>query len=121
MLLLDKLDEEMKKKLEEEKNLVSLRQQRPAHTSIIAWVKLDYLYYELLPHPPYSPDLARLLFVSKLKKMGPGKRFSTNEQVISETEAYFTEFDKPYFSKGINMLEDRWKKCISLERDYVED
>jgi len=30
----------------------------PAHTSALAKAKLVELGYELLPHPPYSPDLA---------------------------------------------------------------
>ncbi|KAG5310509.1 SETMR methyltransferase, partial [Acromyrmex insinuator] len=31
----------------------------PAHSSAVATAKLVYeLRYELLPHPPYSPDLA---------------------------------------------------------------
>jgi hypothetical protein len=52
------------------------------------------LGYELLPHPPYSPGLHRsvvcdfFLFPNMKEWLG-GKRFASDEQVITETEAYF--------------------------------
>lgn len=60
--------------------------------------KLHELGFELLPHPPYSPDLALSDFFlfSDLKKMLAGQKFSTNEEVIAETEAYFEAKDKWY-------------------------
>ena len=51
-------------------------------------VKLNELSFELLPHPPYSPDLAYSDYwlLADLKKMVQGKRFDSNEEVIVETE-----------------------------------
>lgn len=94
----------------------------PAHSSAIATAKLVELRYELLPHPPYSPDLAPSDFFlfPNLKKWLGGKRFTSNEEVISETEAYFAEFDESYFLSGLEKLEHRWDKCIKLRGDYVE-
>ena len=69
----------------------------PAHSSAIATEKLVELRYELLPHPPYSPDLAPCNFFlfPNMKKLFCGKRFTSNEEVIAATEAYFSKFDKP--------------------------
>jgi len=94
----------------------------PAHSSAIAITKLVELRYELLPHPPYSPDLAPCDFFlfPNMKKWLGGKRFTSNEQVIDQTEAYFEEFDKSYFLDGLKKLEHRWTKCIELRGDYVE-
>jgi [histone H3]-lysine36 N-dimethyltransferase SETMAR len=52
--------------------------------------KLHELGYELRPHPPYSPDLAPSDFFlfAELKRMLAGKKFSTNQEVITETDAY---------------------------------
>ncbi|KAG5345380.1 SETMR methyltransferase, partial [Acromyrmex charruanus] len=49
-----------------------------------------------------SPDLAPYDFFlfSNLKKWLDGKKFTSNEEIIAETEAYFAEFDKSYFSGG---------------------
>ena len=50
-----------------------------------------------------------------------GKRFGSNEEVISETEAYFEAEDKSFYKKGMELLEKRWNQCITLEGDYVNE
>ena len=49
-----------------------------------------------------------------------GKKFGSNEEVISETEAYFEAKDKLFNKKGIELLEKHWNQCIILEEDYVD-
>ena len=84
--------------------------------------KLVELGYELLPHPPYSPDLAPCDFFlfPNLKKSLTGQKFESNEEVIAATETYFANLEKTYFSDGLKKLEHRWVKCIELKGDYVE-
>ena len=122
--LLDRFDAELKRKRPHlaKKKVLFHHDNAPAHSSAIAIAKLVELRYELLSHPPYSPDLAPCDFYlfPNMKKWLGGKRFTTNEEVIAETEAYFAEFDKSYFLNGIKMLEYRWAKCIELKGDYVE-
>ena len=68
----------------------------------------------MLLHPHYSPDLVpsdNWLFVD-LKRKLQGKRFGTNEEVISETEAYFEAKDKSFYKKGIKLLAKRWNQYI---------
>jgi len=90
----------------------------PAHTSALAKAKLGY---ELLPHPPYSSDLAPCDFVliSNLKKSLAGQKFESNEEVVAATEAYFADLEKTCFSDGSKKYEHRWVKCIELKGDYV--
>ena len=38
-------------------------------------------------------------------------KFYSNEQVIAETNTYFSDSDKLYYSEGMNKLEQRWTKC----------
>lgn len=84
--------------------------------------KLHKLRYQLLSHPPYSPDLAPYDFFlfPNMKKWLFGKKFTTNEKVKWETDAYFAELPKSYYLEGIKKLEYRWAKCIDLKGDYVE-
>jgi [histone H3]-lysine36 N-dimethyltransferase SETMAR len=51
--------------------------------------ELHELSYELLPHSLYSPDLAPsdLFLFADLKRMLAGKKFRTNQEGITETEA----------------------------------
>jgi len=53
--------------------------------------------------PPYSPDLVPcdIFLFPNMKKWLTGKKFSSNEKVIVETEAYFGEFDESYFLEGL--------------------
>jgi [histone H3]-lysine36 N-dimethyltransferase SETMAR len=61
------------------------------------------LSYKLHSHPPYSSDLAPSDFVlfTDLKKMLAEQKFSTNEEVFAETEAYFETMSKSYYKNGI--------------------
>lgn len=122
--LLDRLNKKIKKdRLHLAKKKVLFHQDNaPAHTSRVAKEKIQDLGYELLPHPPYSPDLAPCDFFlfPKLKSWLAGKKFSTNDEIISAVNGYFKEFDKNYFTEGLNGLEKRWSKCIELEGDSVE-
>ena len=65
----------------------------PAHTSAVVTAKLVELGYELLPHPPYSPDVAPCDFFlfPNLKKSLAGQKFASNEEVIAATQVYLAE------------------------------
>jgi transposase len=125
MALLVRLKEEITKKRPhmKKKKVLFHQDNAPCHKSIVTMAKLHELGFKLLPHPPYSPDLAPsdyYLFAG-LKKMLARKRFSSNEEVIAETEAYFEAKDKSFYKKGIEMLERRWTDCITLEGMYVDE
>lgn len=84
--------------------------------------KINELNYDLLPHPPYSPDLAPSDFhlFPKLKTFLGGQKFATNDEVIAAVEAYFAGLERSHFMEGITSLERRWNKCLELHGDYVE-
>ena len=111
MELLMRLKEEITKKRPQMKNKKVLFHQDNTlcHKSIATMTKLHKLHFELVPHPPYSLDLASsdsYLF-AVLKRIFQGKRFGSNEEVIAETEAYFEAKDKSFCKKGIEMLGKR--------------
>ena len=85
--------------------------------------KLSELGYELLPHPPYSPDVAPSDYwlFADLKKIPQGRRFGSNEEVIAETKAYFEAKDKSFYKHGIEKLEKRWNDYIALEGNYIDE
>ena len=63
----------------------------PAYTSAIATTKLFDLHYEILPHPPYSPDLAPYDFFSfpNMETWHGGERFSSSDEIIAATNKLF--------------------------------
>ncbi|KAG5318563.1 SETMR methyltransferase, partial [Pseudoatta argentina] len=70
------------------------------HTCPAPMAKFNKFCYELLPQPTYSPDLALCdyFLFPNLKKWFGGKRYTTREQLIVKTEAYFEGLDKSYYS-----------------------
>lgn len=123
--LLERLKAEIAKKRPHmaKKKILFHQDNAPCHKSIKTMAKLHELNFELLPHPPYSPDLAPSDYwlFADLKKMLAGKKFRTNEEVIAETEAYFEAKDKSFYKSGIEMLERRWNDCVALDGDYVDE
>ena len=88
------------------------------HTFVVSMAKFHELRYELLPHPPYSPDLAPsdYFLFPNLKKWLDGKRFYSNDEIISQTDTYFEEV---LFLEGRQKFEKHWT-CIELKGDYIE-
>ena len=76
----------------------------------------------MLPHPPYSPDLAPsdYFLFPKLKKWLSGKRCYANDEIISQTNTYFEDLEQAYFWGGIQKLENRWTKCIELKAENIK-
>ena len=122
--LLTRLDEKIREKRPglQKKKIIFHQDNAPAHKSVLAMGKLRDLHYELLEHPPYSPDLAPSDFClfPKLKLFLAGQRFSSNQEAIAAVEGYFADLTKNHYRDGIMALEHRWNKCISLKGDYVE-
>jgi len=122
--LLTRLDEKIRKKrpsLQKKKNHLSSGQCTCPQT-VLSMGKLRDLHYELLEHPPCSPDLAPSDFclLPKLKLFLAGQRFSFNQEAIAAVEGYFADLTKNHYRDGIMALEHRWNKCISLKGDHVE-
>ena len=91
----------MKKK----KSALSPRHCAPCHKLIAMMAKLYELHFKLLPHAHYSSDLVPSdnWLITDLKRMLQGKRFGSNEEVISETEAHFEAKVKLFYKKGIKL------------------
>lgn len=122
--LLERLKAEIAKKRPhlKKKKVLFHQDNAPCHKSGKTMAKIYELGYELLPHPPYSPDLAPsdYFLFADLKRMLAGKKFKTDDEVIAETEAYFEDKPKEYYRSGIENLENCYNRCIALEGNYVE-
>lgn len=104
------------------RGVLLLQDNAPAHTSQVAVTSASHCGFELLPHPPYSPDLAPsdYYLFPKLKLELKGHRFGSNEEVISSVDAFLGCQPASFFSEGLQLLESRWRKCIAVNGDYVE-
>ena len=122
--LLDRLIDRIRKKRPhlKKKKILFHDDNSLSHTANIAQAKKHELGFESRSHPPYSPDLAssdHYLFPN-LKRWLWGRGFEPNEEFEWNTEGYFGGFDKSYYLKGRENLQDRWTCCIELKVEYTE-
>ena len=82
---------------------------------------LRHMKFEVLPHPPYSPDLTPCDFhlFGPLKESLRGRKFTLNNDVQSAMHEWLRGQPQDFFSSGIQALISCTCKCIELQRDYV--
>ena len=122
--LLLKLRDEIKRKRRGmlRKGILLLHDNAPAHSSLVACQAARDCGYEILSHPPYSPDLAPSDFFlfPQLKSTLRGRRFNTDNDVITVTEDYFSSKNRRFYRDGIRKVKNRWEKCVTLAGSYIE-
>ncbi|KOC60026.1 Histone-lysine N-methyltransferase SETMAR [Habropoda laboriosa] len=91
------------------------------HTSLVTRQKLLQLEWDVLQHPPYSPDLAPsdyYLFRS-LQNFLDGKTFTSNEDVKNHLNQFFASKDQNFYERGIMLLPERWQKVLDQNGQYI--
>jgi hypothetical protein len=74
------------------------------------------LGYEILPHPPYSSDLASSNSIfPRLKKPLRGRRFQDDDDIISAVEDFLNSQNETFYDQGIEQLMHCWEKCVALQ------
>ena len=76
----------------------------------------------LLPHPPYSPDLAPADFFlfPRMKLKLKGRRFVTISEIQSESQRVLDSLTNEDFHTAFQEWQNRWTRCIDAERNYFE-
>lgn len=102
------------------KGPILLHDNAKPHVSRMTLKKLEELGYEVLPHPPYSPDLSPtdFHFFKHLDAFLHGKNF-TNQEVIENAIQEFIDSRTPeFYVTGIDKLISQWQKCSDCNGDY---
>lgn len=92
------------------------------HTAAVTKDLLAKLGWDVLPHPPYSPDLAPSDFhlFPRLKEPLRGKRFHSLDEMKEAVESWRQRTPKEFYQSGLRSLVSRWKKCVASGGDYIE-
>ena len=81
------------------------------------------LGWEVMPHPPHSPDLAPsdyYLFRSLQNHLNE-KTFNSNEAVKNELIQFFASWNQSFYESRIMKLIERWQKVIEQNGQYIID
>ncbi|KZC14268.1 Histone-lysine N-methyltransferase SETMAR, partial [Dufourea novaeangliae] len=91
------------------------------HVSLITRQKLLELGWDVLPHPPYSPDLAPSDFhlFRSLQNSLNGKNFNSLVEIKHHVEKFFAENPARFWKDGIFKLPERWKKVVEQNGTYI--
>lgn len=92
------------------------------HTARLTLEAVDNLGIEVLPHPPYSPDLAPSDYhlFGPLKKMLGGQKFASDFEAQDAVRDWLRQQPASFFETGIEKLVSRWDKCLNVLGGYVE-
>ena len=103
------------------KGILFLQDNAP-HTAHYTTCTLQQLGWEVLPHPPYSPDLALSDFhvFRPLKEFLGGHHFSIDDEVKQAVLGWFSHTDTSFYAEAFQALVKCWDKCINVAGEYVE-
>ena len=90
----------------------------PVHNSILVTDYLTRLGIKIVPHAPYSPDLAPCDFwlFPKLR----GYHYETIEMMKEALTKVIDTLTQEDFSGAFQTLLERYNKCIAARGDYFE-
>ena len=120
---LDRVDQALKRQgLDTSKTKLIHDNARP-HIAKLTEKKIDELGWELLPHPPYSPDLAPSnyhMFRSMQHSLA-GKKFENHDEIRIWVSSFFKSKPAKFYEEGIHSLRQRWRRVIDDEGEYLLD
>lgn len=88
----------------------------------IAQVVKNRQNWEILPHPPYSPDIAPSdyhLFRSMQSTLS-AQKFRTSQEAKKWVAEFIASKDEVFYDRGIRMLPERWAKVVASNGQYFE-
>jgi [histone H3]-lysine36 N-dimethyltransferase SETMAR len=103
------------------KGVILLHDNARPHVSNMTQQKIAQLGWEVLPHPPYSPDLAPSdyhLFRS-LQHHISGKNYNSFECVKNDINLFLSEKKPEFFKRGLESLHERWEQVITNNGQYI--
>lgn len=91
------------------------------HVSLASRQKIMELGWNLVPHPPYSPDLSPTdyhLFRSLANHLEQ-KTFENEDHIKTDIQTFFDQKSPEFYKRGIYLLPKRWKYVVESNGDYV--
>ena len=92
----------------------------PAHAVLTRRFLTDNM--TVVPHPPYSPNLATSEFFlfPKLKMKLKGRRFQMLEEIQAQSQAVLNTLRENDFQECFKNWHRRWDRCQASAGDYFE-
>ena len=123
LVKLEEAIEEKRSELANRTGIVPHHDNERPHTSLTTRTKLLELGWEVMSHPPYSPDLVPSDYHTfrSLQNILNGKNFSNNDDLKWHLAEFFAIKDQKFYQRGIMKLPERWQKVIEQNKRYLTD
>ena len=104
------------------KGPILLRDNARPHVGKITQKKLATLDIEVLPHPPYSPDLSPTDYhmFRHLDNFLRNKIFKDRIAIENDVKEFFDSQKPEFYREGIEKLVGRWQKCVYSDGTYFD-
>ena len=102
------------------KGVLLLHDNARPHTARQTREKLKQVGWEVLPHPPYSPDISPSdyhLFLA-MSNFTRGKSYDNETALKDDIQRFFDSKDLAFYRHGIHSLVDRWRLVVDHNGDY---
>lgn len=123
---LKKLKRELKDKRQEWLNrthkVILLHDNARPHIANVVKNYLNTIGWDVLPHAPYSPDLAPSdyhLFRSMQHGLSE-QHFTSYEEVKNWLSGWLASKDEQFYWRGIYLLPEKWEKVIASDGQYFD-
>lgn len=123
--VLRRLREDVRRKRPElwkNKSWVLHHNNAPSHSSLLVSQFLAGNEIAVLPHPPYSPDLAPADFFlfPKLKTTLKGRRFQSVDEIQQNSQRQLRTISQNEFQGAFQQWQKRWERCVASRGEYFE-
>lgn len=118
---LDRVDDALRRQGVDTSKTRLLHDNARPHIAKMTQKKLEELGWSVLPHPPYSPDIAPSdyhLFRSMQHGLAEQK-FSNIEEINKWLCEFFTSKPAEFYDDGIRALRKRWRMVIDNNGEYI--
>ena len=115
--------EEKRPELKNRKGVVFHHDDARPRASLVTRQKLLELGWDVLPHPPYSPDLAPSDYFSfrSLQNSLNGKNFNNDDDIKSYWFSFLLIKTTSFMNVGLWCLPERWQKVIDQNEQHITE
>ena len=94
----------------------------PPHRAAATVAYMNSAHFNLVSHPPYSPDLAPpdFFLFAKMKTFLGGKHFESVEEAETALDWFLGSITLREWNGAFDSWRRRMQRCIELDGDYVE-
>ncbi|EGI57532.1 Mariner Mos1 transposase [Acromyrmex echinatior] len=100
--------------------IILLHDNARPHVAAPVKTYIETFNWEVLPHSPYSPDIADYHLFRSLAHDLSEQHFTSYEDIKNWIDNWIASKDEAFFQRVIRMLPERWEKVVTSDGQYSQ-